>query len=156
MAACNVAQGTRLLLTQEVRNPRAGKYVLTVFACGGAATPAAYRELFLKHFTCRLSVFGYQDEAKDPLRPRVFAAADFVPAYAGAKEGDYEKVELAVVLKSQDDGAFHLSRGVGVAIVVEKTTPGVLNVPAGVAAFLRVDDVSLRFVPRPRNDEVQV
>src|SRR5262249_1392038 len=32
-----IAQGTRALLTQEVRNPRAGKYTFSVHACGGGS-----------------------------------------------------------------------------------------------------------------------
>ena len=46
-----------------------------------------------------------------------------------------------------------------VAIVVEKTSPGVLDLGAlgnAPQAFIRIDDVELAFVPRPRNDDVQV
>jgi len=63
------------------------------------------------------------------------------------------------VLRSQDAGAFELSRGVGVAIIVEKTTPGDLRLgPDGGPhqAFVRIDDVALAFTARPRNDDVQV
>jgi hypothetical protein len=161
-ATLNVSQGQRAILTQEVRNPRAGRYVFRVQTCGGGVSAEFYRDVFLKHFTCRLVVFGYADAAKDPLRPNVFAAKPFVPAFANGPTGRYEAVELAVVLRSQDGGAFQLSRGVGVAVVVEKTSPGDIDwagLGSGAGAmhaFIRIDDVDLRFVPRPRNDDVQV
>jgi len=52
-----------------------------------------------------------------------------------------------------------LDRGIGIAVVVEKTTPGLLDVSmlgGGASAFLRVDDVAFQFIPRPRNEDVQV
>jgi hypothetical protein len=158
-AVLKIAQGSKAVLTQEVRNPRAGQYAFAVQACGGATTAELFRDAFLKHFACRLLVFGYADVAKDPLRPNVFASQPFTPAFADAKAGRYEAVELTVTLKSQDDGAFQLSKGVGVAVVVEKASPGELDWSAfgpGAAAFVRIDEVDLRFNPRPRNDDVQV
>jgi hypothetical protein len=153
--ALSIAQGQQVILTQEVRNPRAGKYVFSVHACAGGTSGALYRDVFLKHFACRLLVFGYRDTAKDPLRPNVYATAPFTPPFAEGNEGRYEKFELAVTLRSQDGAAFQLSRGIGVAVVVEKTTPGALDWPAG-PAFVCVDDVDLQFIPRPRDDSVEV
>ena len=72
--------------------------------------------------------------------------------------GAYQKIELKRHLRGQDGGAKEINQGVGVAIVVQKATPGDLvgAFGDGASAFLRVDDVELIFVPRPRNDEVQV
>jgi hypothetical protein len=151
-----VAQGARALLAQEIRNPRAGKYVFTVHACGGGNSAEEYRSVFLKNFTCRLVIFGYSDLHKDPRKVREFASVAFTPPFAEAGGGKYEKFELTAVLKSQDDNAFQLSRGVGVAVVVEKTSPGELELATGQQTFIRVDDAELRFIARPRNDEVQV
>jgi hypothetical protein len=145
-----------------VRNPRAGQYVFSVHANGGANSADFWRDVFLKHFTCRLEVFGYADTAKDPLRPRVFAQTTITPGFSRDKAvggGVYQKFELAVTLRSQDSGAFQLSRGIGVSIIVEKTSPGELDWPArgaAASAFVRIDDVDLRFLPRPRDDNVQV
>jgi hypothetical protein len=44
--------------------------------------------------------------------------------------------------------------GVGVAVIVEKKTPGEMAIPAGARAFVCIDDVEARFVARPRNDDV--
>jgi Protein of unknown function (DUF1501) len=157
--ALKVVQGHKALLTQEVRNPRAGKYIFSVKACGGGASAAFFRAVFLKQFQCRLLVYGFADLAKDPLKPgRVFSNTPFVPVFAAPKVGKYEDFEVAVVLRSQDGGAFDLSKGVGVAVVVEKTAPGELDwSPYGAAAaFVRIDDVTLRFIARPRDDNVLV
>jgi hypothetical protein len=154
--AATVRQGARAVLTQEVRNPRAGQYVFTVHACGGGSSAAYYREVFLKHFECRLSIFGYTDLDKNPLRVREFASLPFTPPFADGMAGQYEKFELSRVLRSQDAGAFETSQGVGVAVTVEKTSPDVLEVVAGERAFIRIDDTDVLFIPRPRDDSVMV
>jgi hypothetical protein len=51
---------------------------------------------------------------------------------------------------------FAVGLGLGVAVIVEKSTPGALELPAGTRAFVRVDDAGLVFTPRVRNDDVQV
>jgi hypothetical protein len=48
-----------------------------------------------------------------------------------------------------------LSKGIGVAVVVENTSGAAVTVPRGGAA-LRLEGVELAFTPRPRNDDVQV
>src|SRR5262249_21226920 len=144
------------MLTQEVRNPRAGAYNLSLHACGGGS-PEDYRNLLLKHFTCRLVLFGYRNLAKDPRSGmREYASVPLRPDFHDGKAGGYTRFELTRALRSQDGGAAEIEMGVGVAIVLAKTSPGDLVVKAGQRAFLRIDDVDIRFVPRPRNDEVQV
>jgi hypothetical protein len=51
---------------------------------------------------------------------------------------------------------FAVGLGLGVAVVVEKTGPGMLELPAGARAYLQIDRASLVFNPRIRNDDVQV
>src|SRR5205814_10695222 len=103
-----IAPGARALLTQQVRNPRAGRYVLTLRARGGGASPRAYRDLFLAHFACRLIVFGYNDLAKDPTRVREFATLALQVPYVEPAAADSPQFVLETVLKSQDDGALQL------------------------------------------------
>jgi hypothetical protein len=154
-----IPPGARAILTQEVRAPRAGRYTFTVHARGLAATADQYRNLFQKHFTCRLVIFGYQDDKKEATRIREFASIVFQPPFRGGSTARPAVFRLNTVLKSQDDGAFHLSKGVGVAVVVEKATAGVLDLTglgSGAHGYLRIDRVALNFVARPRNDDVQV
>ena len=142
------------LLTQEVRNPRAGTYTMSVQVCGGGS--AKDFQTFLKHFSCRLVLFGYRDLTKDPTKGmREYVSVPFEPIFADKADG-YRKVTLTRALRSQDAGASEIEMGVGVAILVERRTPGELTIPAGARAFVRIDDVEFGFVPRPRNDDVMV
>lgn len=150
-----VAAGSRALLTQQVRGPQAGQYTFVVRASGSAATAEQYRDVFLKHFTCKLLIFGYTDERKDPLQVREFASLAIQPPFGER----FERFEVSATLRSQDGGAFQLSKGIGVAVLVEKTSPGELDLAtlgAQARAGVRIDDVELIFTPRPRNDDVQV
>ena len=111
-----------------------------------------YRELFLKHFACRLLIFGFVDLKKDHGQQRGFASVDFQPAWCEAG-AEIRAISGCATLRSQDGGAMETSRGIGVAVVVERITPSSI---ADARAFIRVDDVELTFDARPRNDDVTV
>ena len=145
-----IAPSTRALLTQEVRNPCAGRYTLSV-RTRAAGTPEG-RSALLDAFSFRLVIFGYQSPKKDPRQVREFASLAFRPTIDGA----LLSVSLAADLKSQDDGAFQLSQGVGVALVVERNSHGARGTRAGRGAYLRIEAMELTFDPRPRNDDVTV
>jgi hypothetical protein len=139
------------MLTQEVRNPRAGTYTITAHIAGGGAKDD-YRQLH-EHFRFRLSLFGYQNLAKDPTKGRrEFASVPFEAAFGDKPQA----VTLSRKLRSQDDGASEIEMGVGFAILLERKTPGDLTIHAGCRAFLVIDRVEIDFVPRVRNDEVKV
>jgi hypothetical protein len=150
---CNgrVAKGARAILTQTVRSNRAGRYTFTIEAQGDGGSPEQYGNVFQKALTCRLVIFGYADHSKHPAKVREFASTKFTPTFG--KPGKYS---VSAVLKSQDDGAFHLRLGIGVAVVVENTSGGEVALTADQSAFIRIDNTSLDFVARPRNDDVQV
>jgi hypothetical protein len=148
-----IPEHARAMLSQEVRNPRAGRFTFAVRACG-AGDSAFYRDVFLKNFACKLVIFGFVDLNKDHRQQRVFATADIQPAWCEDGKPSYEEFRVAATLRSQDGGAMETSFGIGAAIIVERTTPGALNVEQ--AAFLRIDDVAIDFNPRPRDDKVTV
>ena len=151
-----VPQGTRALLAQEIRNFRAGHYTLSIQACGGGSSRQIFEEFFLKHFTCRLVYYRHTEATKNPLKWQEAASAPFRPEFADVAE-KYQKVELAHLFDSRTPNVnFAVGLGFGVAVVVEKTSAGVLELPAGTRAFIRIDDVQLVFNPRLRNDDVQV
>jgi hypothetical protein len=151
-----IAQGSMAMLTQQLRNPRAGHYTFTVHVAGGGSSAEHYRDVFLKNFTCKLLIFGYTELTKDATKKRrEFGTLEFQPTFFDGKSGGYTRFELTRALRSQDAGAAEIEMGVGVAVVLVKTTPGELDL-AGARAFLRIDDVSIGFVPRPRNDDKQV
>jgi len=149
-----LAPGAKLVLTQEIRNPRAGEFDISLWlAAGGDFT--TYRDLLAVHFTARLVLFGYRDLLKNPLAGyREFASVPLDLDFDRA--GEYRQVRLQRKLRSQDDGANEIEMGVGLALELTKTYPGALRIPAGRGGWLCVDDVELRFTPRPRNDKVRV
>ncbi len=152
-----IAHGQRAMLSQEVRSPRAGKFTFSVEACGGGTSAEFYRDVFLKHFSCRLVIFGFVDLQKDHRQQRVFASYDFQPAWSEPLKARWERFEVSAKLRSQDGGAMETSRGIGVAVIVEKTSPGELALPAGSPiALVRIDDADLKFDARPRDDSVTV
>lgn len=150
--------GQRAMLSQEVRSPRAGRFTFSAHAACAGSDAAFYREVFSKHFACRLVIFGFLDLKKDHREQRRFATLDFQPTWSEGPQSRYEKFSVSATLRSQDGGAMETSRGIGVAIVVECVRR--LSLPASSNgspfAMLRIDDVELVFDPRPRDDSVTV
>jgi hypothetical protein len=149
-----VTQGTRAVLAQEIRNARGGHYTFTVQASGGATSREFFERAFA-HFTCRLVLFRYANVNKDPNQATVLAAAEFRPTFGVAAT----TFEVNRFLGSMIPGAnFPIGNGLGVAVVLEKTSPGTLALPGPgpFQAFLRIHSVSLEFNARPRDDSVTV
>jgi hypothetical protein len=151
-----IAEGAKAMLTQQVRNPMAGTFTFSVHACGAASTSEFYREVFLKHCACRLSIFSFVDLKKNHTQQRPYATVEIQPSWSQGGAPGYEPFEVSVTLRSQDGGANQTDLGIGVAVTVEKKTPGPLQVPGGAFAFLRLDDAKLTFDPQPRKDDVVI
>lgn len=150
-----MAQGSRALLAQEIRSARGGRYTFTVQASGGGTSAEYYEKVFLAHFTCRLILFRFTDINKDPRSVSVLASADFRPAFGDGKSPAAFTVDR--FLGSTQPGAnFAIGNGLGVAVVVEKTSGGTLPLagPGPHRAFVRLHSVSLDFNPRPRDESV--
>jgi hypothetical protein len=150
-----ITQGSRALLAQEIRSARGGHYTFTVRASGGGSNAGFFERVFLANFTCRLVLFRFANMKKDPREAQVLASADFRPAFS-------ETATAFVVdrfLGSTIPGAnFPIGNGLGVAIVVEKMSPGQFQLagPDPHQAFVRIHSVSLTFNPRLRDDSVTV
>jgi hypothetical protein len=153
----NVAAGSRALLAQEIRSARGGQYTFSIQSSGGGTSADIFTEIFLSHFTCHLVLFRFNDPAKDPRRATVLAAADFRPVFGDG--GASQRHAVSRFLGSTQPGAnFPIGNGLGVAVVVEKSSPGTLTLPGRGAhqAFVRVHSVTLDFNARPRDESVTV
>jgi hypothetical protein len=150
-----LAQGSRALLAQEIRSARGGHYTFTVQASGGGVSRDFFESVFLANFQCRLVLFRFADVRKDPQHFAVLATADFRPAF----DATATTFEVNRFLGSTQPGVnFPIGNGLGVAVVVEKTSPGTLS-PVGMdpfQAYLRIHSGTLDFSPRPRDDSVTV
>jgi hypothetical protein len=156
-AKSTIVQGTRLLLAQEIRNFRAGHYTFTIHACGGGTSKQVFDDLFRKHFSCQLMIYRHTEATKNPLKMKPEVSVTFQPEFSADASPKMQKFELARLLDSRTPGVnFTVGLGFGAAVLVEKTSPGNLELPSGSRVFIRVDDVELIFNPRVRNDDVQV
>lgn len=148
-----IAQGATAILAQEIFNPMPGTFTFSVHASGGAnESPEHYRQVFLENFTCRIVIFGFLDDSRDVRKIREYASQKIEPDFAGPYESSYKKFSVSVELKSQQDDARQLDHGIGVAVILEKTSAGVLDLAASSErqqGFVRLDDVELEYVPAP-------
>ncbi len=149
-----IEPGSRAILTQEIRNARGGQYTLTIKATGIGSSADEFDKSFLANMTCRLILFRYQNINKDPRTISELASAEFRPSF-----GKTETFKVNRFLGSTTPGAnFSIGNGLGIAIVVEKKTPGQLTLTKNEPhqAALRIESVTLDFSPRVRDESVTV
>jgi hypothetical protein len=160
--AIRMQKGERAILGQEMRNPRAGRFTFTVEACLCGSSQVMC-ELFAKQFTCRLVLYRFADADKNPLKRHELASLTIQPRAIVGNRPAWSGFELRQLLDSAGPGRnFSVGRGLGVAIEVEKTLDGSLemgpdartNGPGG--ASLRIRSAQLRFTGRTINDKVMV
>jgi Protein of unknown function (DUF1501) len=145
-----IEAGTRCVLAQEIRNARGGQYTFTIQATGEATSANEFNNVFRANFTCRLVLFRFRDTNKDPRNVDELASTEFRPEYA--KDLSF-KVDR--FLGSSKPGAnFSIGNGLGVAVMVEKKSPGSLTLPNNEPrqAALRIRSVTLEFSPAPRDE----
>jgi hypothetical protein len=153
-----IKQGDVALLAQEVRSPFAGTYTLRVRVRGEAPSEEEFGRWFQRHFACRLQMFEYTETAKNAANRKELAAIDVRPAFA-ASDDTFETFELTKEFINASPGAnFSFGIGMGIAVVVEKKSAGILELAPGTSplARLRVADVQLDFVGKPLNEKVKV
>jgi len=85
-------------------------------------------------------------------------AATILPSWCDAAAPRFEPFELTKEFLNPTPGAnFSFGRGLGVAVLVEKTGEGPLELPARpLTALIRVKRVELTFRGKPRNEDVKV
>ena len=104
--------------------------------------------------TCRLVLFRFQNIDKDSRIVSELASVEFRPSFSKT-----EIFKLDRFLGSTTPGAnFAIGNGLGIAIAIEKKTPGPLILPKNEPhrAALRIESVTLEFSPRVRDESVTV
>jgi hypothetical protein len=145
-----IEAGARCVLAQEIRNARGGQYTFTVEAVGEAISENELVSGFLAHFTCRLVLFRFRDTNKDPRTAVELAAKEFRPEY-----GTVGRFSLERFLGSRGGGVnFSIGNGLGVAVVIEKKTPGPLSFSKDEAHYgvIRIRSAVLEFGAAPRDE----
>src|SRR5439155_647234 len=124
-AGLRIEAGIRCVLAQEIRNARGGQYTFALEAMGEASSEDEFVNGFLANFTCRLILFRFRNTNKDPREAIELAAREFQPEF-----GKAGRFSLHRFLGSRGGGVnFSIGNGLGVAVVVEKKTPGQLTFP---------------------------
>ena len=157
-----VQKGDRAVLAQEIRNPRAGRFSLTVEAYLSASSKER-AELFAKLFTCRMVIYRFADGEKNPLKRHELSSVTFQPLVVVGRERRWSNFELDLLLDSTGPGKnVSIGHGLGVAIEVEKTAESPLEwgPSPGKAtsgwASLCLGSAQMRFSSRTIDDKVVV
>ncbi len=158
--AFKIDHGATVLLAQEVRSPFAGTYHWRVHLRGEASSRELFENVLLKHFTCRLQFFSFLDKVKRSTDRKELASVTFQPRFFAPDEAGSETFELAKEFINPSPGQnYSFGPGLGVAILLEKTSEGVLELPAtGLPqrALLRITGVQIEFAGKERNKDVRV
>ena len=157
-ASITLAKDASALLAQEVRSPFAGKYSLSVQVCGESSDHDWFESVFVKHFQCKLILFQYTDPSKKATARKEHAATVFTPKWSEPGTATFEKIELVKEFVNPKAGDnFSFGRGLGIAVVIEKTADEPLELPAGeLSALVRLKSFELTFTGKPRNEDVKV
>ena len=91
-------------------------------ALTGLTMAEYFRDVFLARCTCRLVLFRYADTGKDPRRVQVLASAPFRPEFGDAASAGTFSLERFLG-STQAQVNFAIGNGLGVAVVVEATSP---------------------------------
>ena len=117
---------------------------------GEASSEDEFVNGFLANFTCRLMLFRFGNTNKDPREAMELAAREFRPEF-----GKAARFCLDRFLGSRGRGVnFPIGNGLGVAVVVEKKTPGRLTFPPNEPhhGTIRIRSVKLDFSAVPRDE----
>ncbi|MBI1902060.1 MAG: DUF1501 domain-containing protein [Planctomycetia bacterium] len=155
-----IDEGAESFLAQEVRSPMAGTYRMTLRFAGDGSSQEFFENVLVKNFTFRLVYFQYTEAGKNPLNRKELAGVDFVPKLADPEQPSCEELKLEKVFENpMPGGNFSFGLGMGAAVIVKRTTPGKLTIPAGSGpqrAMLRIDSLAMEFVGKPRKEDVVV
>ncbi len=155
-----IEKGAVALLAQEVRSPFAGTYRMTARIRATGTDRKSVDEVFLANFRCQLVMFQYTGASKNPLERTVLAALEIKPVFTAEDAIDFANFELTKEFVNPNPGNnFSFGLGFGIGLLVEKSTDGVLELTAGrdaATARLLVDEVSLVFIGKSRNEDVKV
>lgn len=156
-AAAPVATGAEAFLAQEVRSPFAGTYRLKVKLRAGGDSAESFTELFGAHFTCEIQFFEYTNAGKPATHRKVLGAEQVKPIFEPAQEADVFQLEKSFV-NPKPGSNFSFGLGLGVAIVVRRTSKGELAVNGEEfsGAYVVVEEVEVEFEGKERNAKVKV
>jgi hypothetical protein len=141
------------LLAQEIKNARGGQYTFVITMHGAGTSPAVFDRCFGNQIVCRLNLLKFVNMDKDPLQAVNMGSATFTPTY-----GNFDSPQEFSVSKylASDVPGSNFSIGSGLAVSISIETTAAIELAAGEAAYLAIQNVRLEFTPHRRNDNVKI
>jgi hypothetical protein len=103
------------------------------------------------------AILSVHDQVESPAGAQRAGRIAFVPRYFAPDQPGSDLFELEKVFENPSPGGnFSFGLGLGVAILMEKTSDGVLTIPADLMAGLCIDAVEVDFVGKSRIETVKV
>ena len=135
------------ILTQQIRDPQSGHFSVKATVAGGGTSAETFQKRFIANFRTRLVIFQFTHPSKSALHRQELASTEFVPTFSLAADPDSWPVITVDKRLAPTPGVnFTFGLGIGVAVIVERKTEGVLQIPAQSGdVFLQVRHVDIGF-----------
>ncbi len=138
--------GSQAILAQQIRDPQAGRFMVTLETRGDGSLKSYYEDVFRKHFRCRLILFQFTQPTKNPQQRRELASLEIRPTFRAEPDSPWESFTLDKLLGNAQIGAnFSFGLGIGIAVVVERATEGTLDLQSDASAFVGIRQVEVKF-----------
>lgn len=136
--------GSQAMLAQQIRDPQTGRFVVTLTAHGDGSSPAFYEGVFQKHFRCKLVIFQFTHPGKNPQQHKELASVEIRAEYRPTAGSNLPTFVLDKFL-GNPGANFSFGLGIGTAVLVDRRTPGALDLPDHAEAYLRVHRIDVTF-----------
>jgi hypothetical protein len=135
------------VLAQQIRDPQSGHFTARATVAGGGSSPEFFQSLFLTNFRCRLVIFQFSHPSKSAANRQELASVEFVPTFQSNVDQDsWPVIKLEKRLAPTPGANFSFGLGIGVAVIVERKTEGILELPVQSGdAFLQIVRVEIGF-----------
>ena len=86
---------------------------------------------FARNFTCKLAMFQFANPVKQVTQRKELVSLPIQPVFSGPGTLDFQQFELRKKFVNPKPGSnFSFGSGLGVGVIVEKTSEGMLEFPA--------------------------
>ena len=135
------------VLTQQIRDPQSGHFTVKATVSGSGTSVDSFDKMFAANFRCRLVLFQFSHPSKSALHRQELAAIEFSPSFLPKDAGvSLPVITLEKRLAPTPGVNFSFGLGIGVAIIVDRKSEGVLTLQAQSGdAYLRVQQVEIGF-----------
>jgi hypothetical protein len=136
-----------VVLAQQIRDPQSGTFVVKASVSGGGTSAEVFQSLLVTNFRFRLGLFQFTQASKSAAHRQELASIEFSPTFVEDRSTiEPQIVSLEKRLAPIPGVNFTFGLGIGVTLIVERKTEGVLVVPAESGdAFLRIENVDIGF-----------